>query len=130
MMKKSISLILVLIILITAISGVMAWSGPNIVDLKEVPISWVGLWFSSTVKIQPSYIDNGYNYARGYFIFDNGPDGYLYTTTATGTSANDSNVYVATNSYRDWWSFDTSIPKVTWSYGASKVQAGSGMWPY
>lgn len=101
--------------------------GMNYATSKEVV--WPGLYYEGYIQCQPSYNDNGYHAARGYYVYRNGADGDVWTYTSYGKNINDSKIYTASSTYRDIWSLDPTVPKVTFNYNFDYVPHGSNIWP-
>lgn len=87
-------------------------ASPNYATSVEGP--WPGLYYDGYIQIQPSYNENGYHAARGYFVYRNGDEGEVWTYTEYGKSERDSTIYSASRRYWDTW--DLNAPPVTFNY--------------
>jgi len=113
--------------LLLAVSSVLALTAlaapPNYGrSTHPSPLHYVGY-----VQCQPSFWDNGFHAARGFFVYRNGRHGEQWTFTAYGQSAQDSAIYSASSIY--WDHFDPWHPQVTFNYNFDWVPIGSGIWP-
>lgn len=122
--KKITGIITVLIAMLAFFAISALASSPNYATSKE---HWTGLYSDGYVQIQPSYNDNGYHAARGYFVYRNGRDGEQWASTAYGQGPEDSAIYKA--SMRYWDIIAIGAPKVTFNYNFDWVPHGSPLWP-
>ncbi|MBS3949432.1 MAG: hypothetical protein KGZ53_02025 [Peptococcaceae bacterium] len=126
---KNIRKLLGITALLLATTSIFALSamagGPNYATSTHHSIAI----YDGYIQCQPSYVDNGYHAARGFFVYRNGwGGGEQWAYTSYGQNAQDGAIYSA--SMRYWDTLNPFAPKVTFNYNFDWVPFGSGIWPY